>query len=160
MIAFVLLFVGLLLVFLEFFLPGGIMGTAGGLIIVGSIALFAGSSDSPMAIFLFAILAALSTLLVIKFAMWRLRHSDKKSGLYSDDDQEGFHAPKWDESYLGKTGKALTDLRPSGHVLIDGHRKQAVAQSGYIVADTTVTVIGGKEAYLIVKLIKTKEKSS
>ena len=79
MIPFLLLFVGLLLVFLEFFLPGGVMGTAGGLIIVGSIALFAMSSASPMATFLFIVGAFFALMVVIKFALYRLRHSNKRS---------------------------------------------------------------------------------
>lgn len=151
MIATLLLFVGLLLVFLEFFLPGGIMGTAGGLIIVGSVVLFALDSDSPIAVFLFVVGALLSLALVIKFALWRIQHSKSRSGLFSLDDQSGYRAPAFDETLIGKTGTVLTDLKPSGHVLIAGTRCQGISQSGYILKDTEVVVIGGKEAYLIVK---------
>jgi len=159
MTAILLLFVGLLLVFLEFFLPGGIMGTAGGLIIVSSIVLFAMASDSPIMTFLFVVGALFSLTVVIRLALWRISHSKCRDGLFSLDDQEGYHAPVFDEALIGKGGKAFTDLKPSGHVTIEGIKHQAVSQSGYILKGAEVTVIGGKEAYLIVKPIQKEQKS-
>jgi membrane-bound serine protease (ClpP class) len=45
------------------------------------------------------------------------------------------------ESLIGKTGTALTPLRPSGIALIDGKRYSVETQATFVEKDSTVTVI-------------------
>jgi membrane-bound serine protease (ClpP class) len=42
---------------------------------------------------------------------------------------------------VGKTGKAMTVLRPSGKVIIDNEVYDAVSNQGFINSGTTVTVV-------------------
>lgn len=45
------------------------------------------------------------------------------------------------ESLVGATGRALTDLRPVGVVLIDGQRRDALAEGAWIEDGTEVRVV-------------------
>ena len=77
MLPFILLAVGLLLIFLEFFLPGGIMGTMGVLVIIGSIVFFALQSESLVLIALYTIGCVVLVVLLFRFALWRIRHGQQ-----------------------------------------------------------------------------------
>jgi membrane-bound ClpP family serine protease len=150
----ILLLLGFLLIFLEFYIPGAIMGVAGGVMVFLSIILFAMQSGSPWAIAAFVIGVGLALGALIRFALWRIRTARPDRSIYSDAHQEGFQASSYDASTIGKTGIVVTDLKPGGHVLIEGKRLQALSQSGYITKGSEVVVIGGQEESLIVKLSK------
>lgn len=50
-------------------------------------------------------------------------------------------------------GQTVSDLGPSGFVVVEGKRYQAIARSGYIDKGNAITVIGGQGAHLLVKLV-------
>ncbi len=152
--AYIILFLGLLLVLLEFYIPGAIMGIFGGLLIFASIVIFAIQSQSVIFSFLFGIGAIVCLVLLIKFALWRIRTSTSIFSIYSNADQEGYVASHYDASAVGKKGIVDTDLKPGGHIIVDGKRMLAISQSGYIAKGSEVIVIGGQEESLIVKLKK------
>ena len=149
-----LLTIGLILIYMEFFLPGGIMGTAGALIIVSAIFFFAQEAGSLALALLFTLFAIVLVGLTIKLALWRIRSLGSKNTIYLDSDQEGFYAPKYDAEQVGKCGITETRMAPSGHIFIEGKKFQAVSQSGYLDRGEEVEVIGGRSAYLIVKAVK------
>jgi len=149
--AFVLLGIGLLAIFIEFFLPGGIFGTIGALFVVASLAVFAMESDSLLYTVLYFIGTITLVVFLIRFALWRIRSGRAGYSLYSDRDQEGYLASSWDRSLVEKEGVVVSVLRPSGHVLIDGKRYSAISQSGYVDRDEKVVVVGGEGECLIVK---------
>jgi membrane-bound ClpP family serine protease len=155
----ILLAIGFLLIFLEFYIPGAIMGVSGGVLVFVSIILFAIQNQSPVAITLYIIGTAIALGLLIKFALWRIRTAKPDYSIYSDKDQEGYQASAFDASAIGKKGIVITDLKPGGHIMIEGKTMQAISQSGYITKGSEVIVIGGQEESLIVKLSK-KETSS
>lgn len=156
MTSIILLLVGLLLIFLEFFLPGGVMGAAGGLIVIGSVVVFASGDHSAIEVLLFAAAAVVGVTTVIKLSLDRVRKADPNLGLYSNSDQEGYQASEFDVDMIGEEGEVLSDLKPSGHVVIHGRRHQAVSQSGYIKSGEKVVVIEGRGAHLIVR-VKSEE---
>ncbi|NGX55602.1 MAG: hypothetical protein KR126chlam2_01239 [Chlamydiae bacterium] len=157
MTSYLLLAVGLLMIFFEFFLPGGILGVAGGVLIVVSIVLFAIHAESLWAILLFVIVALVLLGALVQFALWRIRTGRGPKSLYLHTDQEGYVASSFAKDFIGKEGDALSDLKPSGHILVEGKRLQAVAKIGYIHKGTKIVVIGGEGAHLVVK---TKENKS
>ena len=55
------------------------------------------------------------------------------------------------KDYVGKTGVAMTDLRPSGKVQLEGDVFDAVAESGYIESGTNIRVTNSSSAQLYVK---------
>lgn len=150
-IALLILVAGLLLVFAEFFLPGAILGTLGALCIAASIVLFAMEAAAAWAVFLYIIGVIVMVVLLIKFALWKIRTGKSGKSIYLNSDQEGYTASEYPESFLGKKGQALSDLKPSGFVAIEGHRWQATSTGGYIVKGADVEVVGGEGAHLIVK---------
>lgn len=152
--AVILLLVSLILIFLEFFLPGGIMGATGAVGMVVSVLLFALESPSPWLVMAYIVVAGLALAAVIKFALWRVRSGKGGYSVYLSTDQEGYKAGFFDVSALGKQGVALSDLKPSGHVKVEGKRHQAIAKTGYIERDTPIQVIEGRGSYLVVKSVK------
>ncbi len=148
-IPFVLLGAGLLMIFLEFFLPGGIMGIAGTALVVASIIYFAIYAQSVLSVILYILGTLFFVGLLIRFALWRIRKG--KKGIFLHTVQEGYVASVFDKSMIGQEGEALSDLKPSGHILVKGNRYQAVSKSGYVMKGTKIEVMGGEGAHLIVK---------
>ena len=154
MTPFILLIFGLLLIFIEFYIPGAIMGIVGGLMVFTSIIMFAMQSQSPWEIAIYVVVVGIVLGYLIKFAIWRIRTAKPDYSIYSDDNQNGFQASSFDSTAIGKHGVVVTDLKPGGHILVDGKRLQAISQSGYLIKGTEVLVISGQEESLIVKPIK------
>lgn len=154
MTPFLLLIFGLVLILLEFYIPGAIMGIIGGILLIFSGVVFAYEEHSGIEFFLFFLLIIIGLAGVIKFAIWRIRHNRKKNTLYLDTDQQGYQASYFDETVIGKKGTVLSDLKPSGHIIIEGKQYQAVAQVGYVPKGSEVEVLFGQGAYLVVQQIK------
>lgn len=152
--AILLWLLGLFLILLEFYLPGAIMGISGGLLIVISVFMFAGQTESTLAVILYLIAVISSIALLIKFVIWRIKSAKPQYSIYSDDAQNGFVASTYDKNAVGKKGIVQSDLKPGGYIKIEGKQHQAISQSGYINRGEEVLVIGGQEESLIVKPVK------
>ena len=159
MIPFILLAAGLLLIFFEFYMPGGILGTLGGAVIIASIVTFAATYDSPVLIILYTLFCLALLALLVKYALWRIVHAKPDKSVYSDGSQEGYVASSFDHALVGKTVTVATDLRPGGQVVFEGRRHAALSLSGYIPKGEKVVVTGGQGETLTVKLQK-KEKGN
>ena len=146
-----MLIIGLLLIYSEFFLPGGIMGSSGALLVVSSIIFFSIESKELIEVLGFSLLSIVLTALTVFAALQTLKRGKKEDSIYNDASQEGYQSSSFDEKLIGKKGLAKTDLKPSGHVVVDGKSQQALSKSGYIEKDSTIEVISGQGAYLIVK---------
>ncbi|NRA90042.1 MAG: serine protease [Simkaniaceae bacterium] len=136
---------GLVLIYLEFFVPGGILAVLGGLAMIISVFLFVWESGSYISSLIFVIASIALLIFTIRFALWKIK---QKPALYASDDQSGFVASSFDHELVGKTGEALTNLKPSGHVLVEGKRHQAVSESSYIKKGESVIIVGGEGARL------------
>ncbi len=156
--ALILLLIGFLLIFIEFYLPGAIMGITGGILVFTALMMFVMENNSPLLIFLAVFGVVISLVLIVKFAIWRIRTAKPDHSIYSASNQEGFQACSYDSSMIGKVGVVVTDLKPGGHILIEGQRLQAISQNNYLVKGTEVLVVGGQEQSLVVKPFKDKEK--
>jgi len=150
---FILVILGLFLIFIEFYVPGAVMGITGGLIILWSIIVFAMQDHSQVEVFLFIIAVFLSLGLLIRVTLKRIPKSKSRNSIYLNSDQAGYQAVSFNPSLIGKKGVVLTDLKPAGHVFIEGSQYQAISQSGYIVKGASILVIDGRGAYLVVKSI-------
>ncbi|MBN1914900.1 MAG: NfeD family protein [Parachlamydiales bacterium] len=145
--AVLLALLGLGSVYLEFFLPGGVMSILGGALLVASIVMT--YFYSPFFVFLLFIVAVLVLLWAdIKLA---LRHVSKKSGIFLSSDQEGFSASTFRRELIGHVGIAATDLGPSGQIMIEKTYYQAQSISSYVRKGEEVLVTGGEGARLFVK---------
>lgn len=147
---YVLWALGLLLIFLEFYLPGAVLGILGGIFILAAIYQFVAEGAGPLATVAFLLGVASSVSILIKFTLWRIRTAKPDYSIYSNADQKGYIASHYDKSAIGKTGHVSSDLKPGGYIMIEGKQHQALSQSGYVVKGTEVLVIGGQEESLIV----------
>jgi membrane-bound serine protease (ClpP class) len=152
-LAIFILIIGLLLVFLEFFVPGAVLGTIGSLLIITSIILFALATAAVWAVVLFVIAIIVALICVIRFALYKIRTTKGSSSIYSNGDQAGYAAVEYPRDQVGKKGVALSDLKPAGHVLIEGQKWQAMSTGGYIEKGCEIEVVGGEGAHLTVKQV-------
>lgn len=146
-----LLLIGLLLIFIEFYLPGGVAGTVGALIFIISLVVAASEFEHGFAILVFYVVAFGLLGLLIKFALQMIKSAKPESSVYSEGDQEGYKASGFDPDLIGKKGRAMTDLRPSGYVFVAGKKVQAVSRATYIDQGAEIEVINGEGSYLFVK---------
>lgn len=69
--------------------------------------------------------------------------------------EEGFHAPPSElASLVGKSGKALTPLRPTGAALISGHRVDIVTQGEFLEPETDIEVIFVEGSRVVVRSLQ------
>lgn len=142
------MFVAFLLVFLEFFLPGGIMGMAATVFFVLSW-ISAYQTYGPVISILFFFISVVFCGIVVWFALKRLQKNTNTFRLQAD--QEGYEGVDKKSEYIGKHGVAVTDLGPAGFIVIEGQRLQVVCQARYIEKGEKVIVIESRGGYLLVK---------
>ncbi|NDE82073.1 MAG: hypothetical protein EB051_00435 [Chlamydiia bacterium] len=143
--------VGLLFIFFEFFLPGGIFAVLGACSLLSGVLLtgFFGLGWTYAALYLFVSL--ILTALVCFIALRKIKKSASTDSFFLSRDQQGFNASSIDPSLIGKMGIADSDLKPSGHILVDDSAYQAIADKGYICRGDPIEIIGTGPSYYIVK---------
>ena len=142
----ILIALGILLVFVEILiLPG--FGAAGipGIVIfcVGIGLVWSKSGVTTALIYASVALIFVIPISVIGLSLFRDSSVGKTFILSaSEKTEEGFQAaPKELTNLVGKSGKAVTPLRPAGVALINGQRVDIVTQGEFVAADTDVEVI-------------------
>src|SRR5437870_4468514 len=85
-----LLLLGLIFLWLEFYLPGGALAVASAIFVVGALVLFFTESSSYFASLGFFALAVISVIAVIRLAIYRIKKSAKNNTFFLSTDQEGF----------------------------------------------------------------------
>ncbi|MCC8435633.1 nodulation protein NfeD [Brevibacillus sp. M2.1A] len=149
--------IGILLMLLEIFLPGGIVGAIGFLSIVTGLVMAAYDTKQGLAsLGVAALITAIVTFLLVK------KYGVK--GLFSkfvlgetQSNEEGYVAPRDQRELEGKSGIALTPLRPAGVVKVEGKRVDAVSVGGFIEAGTAITVVQVEGTRIVVAELEQKE---
>lgn len=145
-----LAFAGIVLIFLEFFLPGAVMAVLGTLSLLVSIGLFFVQYPAFWGI-VFMLSVLIAVYITCKLALWRVKRSQGKGNFYHAEDQEGYLASTFDLQLVGKEGIVSTELKPAGHILVDGQLYQALSETGFISKGCPVKIVGGKGSHLIVR---------
>ena len=135
--AWIALFAGLALIFIEFYLPGAIMGVAGVILIAAAVVMQLMNAESVWEILLFLAALILLTAGTIKLAVVTVR---RRPSIYLDSDQEGYRAARYADDLKGKKGFCTTDLRPGGFVSIEGKKYAAISLSGFLDKKTAIIV--------------------
>lgn len=131
---------GILLILCEIFLPGGIIGTMGGLMLVVSIvAAFIKDPTLGACLLIGSLFFGMIALwLWVKF--FPSSPIGKRMFLSADGrDWEGFDHAKAD--LAGQRGVARTDLHPGGIAIFDSKRVDVVTRGELVEANTPVEVI-------------------
>lgn len=143
--------IGLLCFYLEFFIPGGILAIIGGVLVIGSSILFCLKADSYFLGFLYVIVLLLSSIFTCILALRHMRRSGSRNSFFLQSDQKGFTAEKIEEELVGKTGIVSTELKPAGHVRIDGKIYQATSEGPFLPKGSPIEVIELKGSRVIVQ---------
>ncbi|WP_404403963.1 nodulation protein NfeD [Jeotgalibacillus malaysiensis] len=148
----ILFLIGLALVIAEFFVPGGILGIAGLVAIVVSI-LLAGESIAFMGIALsVALLAAVIGMVIMVKFLGKNLHMLKKIILSdSTNTESGYVSNVNRHELIGQTGITRTALRPSGTIIIENERIDAVSEGSYINKDVKVLVVKVEGSRIVVR---------
>lgn len=145
-------FLGLLFLFFEFFLPGGVVGVIGGLFIIASLFLMIFLIQAePLFLTLYIFFLLLSIFCTVKLALTIVKRKSEKNFFCLHKNQEGFVASFHQKELYGKIAIAASDLKPSGYIAVDGEYYQAVSDSSYIKKNEKVLIEGGEGSRLIVR---------
>lgn len=136
-----LFLLGVILLILEIFLPGGIVGILGFISMVSGIILAAyDTSQGALSLGIASVVAMVAAYLLVRF--FGVRGLWTKFILRTElRNDEGYVAPKDQRELLNQLGVAITPLRPAGIVKIDGKRIDAVSVGGFINAGSSIVVI-------------------
>ncbi len=142
---FILLAVGVAIAVLEMFVPsGGILAVAAATALIGSVACFFAYDTMAGATALALYAAGAPIAVVLGLKVWTHTPLAKSMVLGGvEGDNEG-RAPELDTSRMhlvGKSGVAMTLMRPVGFVRMGEDRIEAQAETGMIEPGTRVTVI-------------------
>lgn len=149
-----LIILGLSFLFLEIFIPGGILGIAGLILLSTGIFLTADSVLQGVA-YVSSMLLILGALIALSFRIPRTQRFWKRFSLNTQQsNREGYVAPTIDlENYIGCEGVALSPLRPAGTADFNGHRMDVVTEGGFIEIRSRVKVIAVEGTRVIVRQI-------
>ena len=158
----IILCLGILLLLIEIFvIPGfGIAGVSGIILILAGIflSLVKHPLSAPKAQLVQAFYT-LSSAIIITFVgiilSWKFL---PRTGLWrrlilnsAETKKEGFQSATSRESYLGKTGRSLTPLRPSGRAVIEEKTLDVITEGEFIDKDKAIKVIKVEGNRIIVK---------
>ncbi|MCP8616905.1 NfeD family protein [Salirhabdus salicampi] len=148
----ILLLLGIILIVLELFVPGGILGLIGGGAIFGSL-LLASNDIGHMAL---SIGIALIVSIVVSIILFKtvgmekgfFRHLILKEATTTE---EGYVSTVNRHELIGKQGKTITPLRPSGTALFENERLDVVTEGGYISEGSHVTIVKVEGSRIVVR---------
>jgi len=135
------LFLGLMLVFIEFYLPGAVMGTAGAVLIIASIVTYATSGATGTENLIFVVVAVAGLAAVIKLALWSIKKTGRTGSIFLNADQEGYRAARYEQDLVGKQGVCHTLLHPGGYVIVEGKKYAAISVSGFFEKGDKIEVV-------------------
>lgn len=148
----ILFLVGIGLLLLEFFLPGGIVGVIGFIAIIASFFLAAGDVEQMAIAILIALIAGFIAIVVlIKVFGKKMTAFDRIILTDSTNTESGYVSNVNRNELIGKIGVLVTDLRPSGTLLLDGERIDVVSEGNFIMKGTHVKVIKTEGSRIVVR---------
>ncbi len=142
---------GLLLMTIEFFIPGfGIFGVSGIAMLILSILMLSPSLEVTLASFTVAIimslvLGAVAFKFIKKSSFWKKIVLQPMGTAKEQSREIAALAVE-----IGMEGKTITKLRPSGHVLLDNGQQVSVVTDGHFIDENEKILVSGLEGNRIV----------
>ncbi|MFS0780864.1 nodulation protein NfeD [Bacillus sp. 1P06AnD] len=154
----VLFVIGIALILLELIIPGGVVGTLGFAAIVGSL-FIAGESNTHMAIsILIALVVSLAvSILMVKVFGKQMKFFRRMILTDSTNSESGYVSNINRLDLIGRTGVAVTPLRPSGIAFIDEERIDVVTEGSFIPTGSEVKIVKTEGSRIVVREIKKNE---
>ncbi|ADU29860.1 NfeD family protein [Evansella cellulosilytica] len=155
---FILFAVGVVLLLIEIFVPGfGIFGIIGIGAIIGSMVLASYSMSVVLtSLLIAAILTIIVSIIFFKYVGYKgpLKRVVLKDSIKTE---EGYISNVTRSEIVGRTGEALTALRPSGTALIEDERLDVVSEGGFIAKGSKVKVVSTSGSRIVVRESKTND---
>lgn len=149
---------GILLILAEVFVPGAILGILGGLLLVtASILTLQDYGWFPA--LLVAMSSGIGAIASFFIGLKGLEKSGMsrqmflKGSLKSGDGRGDEHNHDARQALVGKTGRTLTTMAPSGRVEVDGQFYEAYSESGLLSRDTDIEIVSVDVYRLIVRKV-------
>lgn len=153
-VAFILSLMGLILIYFEFFLPGGIFAIGGSLLLLSSIVVLVLIRTPIAHVLIYAGILGFLIFAIIKVALRKLKAN---KDIFSQLGQKSFRASIYEKDLIGEVGIAFTDLKPSGKIFINETYYNATCKESFIGRGSKIQVIDGEGANLIVNVFKERE---
>ncbi|MFE4141667.1 nodulation protein NfeD [Peribacillus sp. YIM B13472] len=146
--------IGVILVLIEFFIPGGIIGLLGFTAIVGSLFL---ATDDPVHMTISLLIAVTVSILVfillVKVFGKQMKFFRKMILTDATKTEQGYVSNPNRLDLLGVEGKALTDLRPSGTALVKEERVDVVTEGSFISKGSPIIIVKVEGSRVVVREI-------
>lgn len=151
----ILVIVGIVLIILEFFVPGGIMGILGVVSIIASLLLAANNIEHMI----YSILIALVVTIIAMVILFRRFGYEK--GIFrrvilfdSTSSEKGYVSNLTRSDLIGMEGITITPLRPSGTAVFNDERLDVITEGSFINSNKKVEIIKAEGSRIIVREIK------
>lgn len=144
---------GVVLLILEIFVPGGILGLFGIIAMITGIILTVDTLAQGV-FYVGLLLITLAGLFVLSFRM-RIRFMWEKFALkICQTQKEGYVVPKQSfANFLDKQGIALSQLRPAGTADFSGERLDVVTEGAFVSSGSRIKVIAVEGKRVIVRQV-------
>ena len=148
----ILFVLGIGLILMEFFVPGGIAGAIGFLAIIASF-FIASDNVVHMGISLLIALTASVLLSILMIRVFGKRMKLFKRIILTDSTstEKGYVSNKNRLELIGVEGITLTPLRPSGTILIEDERIDVVSEGAFIPKDRKVRILKTEGSRIVVR---------
>ncbi len=152
----ILALVGILAMIVELFVPaGGIIGLVGiGSIITAVVRAFQTQGNVAGSIFLMATFIAVPTVFILYFKFFPRSFMGKRLILFRNQSEAEGYTSHTEHAYgelKGKTGRAETNLRPAGTILVEGQRYTAVTKGEFVEKDSPIKIIQTEGNRIVVR---------
>lgn len=150
----ILFILGIGLILLEFFVPGGIVGAIGFLAIIGSFFL-ASDNIAHMGVSLLIAISASIFLSILMIRVFGKRMKLFKRIILNDSTstEKGYVSNKNRLELIGAEGITLNALRPAGTVLVGDERIDVVSEGAFIPKDEKVRIVKTEGSRIVVRKI-------
>lgn len=149
-----LFILGIILLILEIFVPGGILGLFGTIALITGIMLTTNSLAQGI-FYISLLLLTLAGLFALSFRL-QTRFIQENFALKTCQSQkDGYVSPNRSyEAFLDKQGIALCQLRPAGMADFSGERIDVVTEGAFVISGSRIKVIGVEGTRVIVRQTK------
>ncbi|MDF9784826.1 membrane-bound serine protease (ClpP class) [Bacillus pumilus] len=145
---------GILLMILELFLPGGIVGVIGLICVVVSLFLAAGSfTEMAISILIATAVSIVAVILLTKVLGKRMKFFKKFILTDSTNKESGYVSNETREDLVGQIAVTATALRPSGTIVFGDERIDVVSEGAFIDKDEQVKIVKAEGSRIVVRKV-------
>lgn len=142
---------GIILIFIEIFVPGGIFGVIGSLLLLLS-AVFCFNLHGTKIGFYYTFAMILFITILVVLALSFAKYFPFRNKIFLTTSEKDINIKnKSLESLMGQEGKSFTVLRPTGKIIIDNKRYDAMTEGTYIPKNVDIKIIRIENNRLIVR---------